>query len=343
MKIAAKFTRRGKFVASRFLIGGLLLAAITAGLASTAPAQDRAGRVKALMERAQQKRALPSDPNPTKIAAAGTYRFHFTHNGLRRDYLVHVPAKAIGRSAPVVLALHGGGGDMDYQAQNYGLVEKSERAGFILVAPNGTSRFRSGILATWNAGACCGRAVEQKVDDVGFLREVIVRVATQVSIDRGRVFATGMSNGGLMSYRLACEAPDMIRAIAPVAGTDNTLACKPSRPVPVIHFHARDDSHVLFNGGHGPDSVVDTNFTSVPASIAKWVKLNSADPKAQTVLSVPGARCQLHKGPAPVEVCITEAGGHSWPGSQTRRANKNPSQAISANDRMWDFFSSLSR
>ena len=328
-------------MASRFMIGVLVLGAITGGLAASAPAQDRAARVKALMERAREKRGLPSDPDPTKITAPGTYRFHFTHGGIRRDYLVHVPAKAVGHAAPMLLALHGGGGDMDYQAENYGLVEKSDQAGFILVAPNGTSRFASGILATWNAGACCGRAADQKVDDVGFLKAVIERVSTQASVDRRRVYATGMSNGGLMAYRLACELPDMIRAIAPVAGTDNTTACQPSRPVPVIHFHARDDSHVLFNGGAGPDALAETNFTSVPATIAKWVALDQASPQATTVLSVAGATCELHAGPAPVELCVTETGGHSWPGSQSRRANKNPSQAINANDRMWDFFLSL--
>jgi polyhydroxybutyrate depolymerase len=328
-------------VASRFLVGSLVLAAIVIGLGSAAPAQDRMERMKALMERARDKRDLPSDPNATPIAAPGTYRFHFTHGGLTRQYLVHVPAKAIGHPAPVLLALHGGGGDMDYQTDNYGLVEKSDEAGFILIAPNGTSRFASGILTTWNAGTCCGQARERKVDDVSFIRAVIARVATQVSIDRARVFATGMSNGALMSYRLACEAPDLIRAIAPVAGTDNTITCKPSRPVPVIHFHARDDSHVLFNGGAGPDALVETKFTSVPVTIAKWVALDKAAPQAMTVLSIPGATCTLHAGPAPVELCVTEAGGHSWPGSQSRRANKNPSQAINANDLMWVFFSSL--
>lgn len=328
-------------VKSRFWIGSLALASIVVGLGTAAPAQDRAGRVKALMDRAREKRDLPSDPNPTAIAAPGTYRFHFTFGGVRRDYLVHVPAKAIGHPAPMLLALHGGGGDMDYQAQNYGIVEKSDQAGFIAVFPNGTSRFASGILATWNAETCCGRAVEQKVDDVGFLKAVIDRVATQVSVDKSRIYATGMSNGGLMSYRLACELPGTIRAIAPVAGTDNTNVCKPSRPVPVIHFHAKDDSHVLFDGGFGPDALVKTNFTSVPATIAKWAGLNKASPQAKTILSVPGARCELHPGPAPVELCVTDSGGHSWPGSASRRANKSPSKAINANDLMWDFFSSL--
>ena len=330
-------------VASRFLIGGLVLAAIVIGLGSAAPAQDRAKRAKALIERAREKRAAPSDPNPTAITASGTYRFHFNYGGLTREYLVHVPAKAIGHPSPMLLALHGGGGDMDFQADNYGLVEKSEQAGFIAVFPNGYSRFRSGILATWNAGTCCGKAVEEKVDDVGFLKAVIQRVAAQANVDRNRIYATGMSNGALMSYRLACELPDLIRAIAPVAGTDNTIACKPSRPVPVIHFHARDDSHVMFNGGSGPDALTKTNFTPVAATVAKWVALDRASPRGKAVVSVPGARCELHTGPAPVELCVTETGGHSWPGSHARRANKNPSQAISANDLMWDFFSSLSR
>jgi len=287
---------------------------------------------------------MPSDPNPTPITAPGTYRFHFTHGGLRREYIVHLPRSRPAGPAPILLALHGGGGDMDFQARHYGLIEKSEQAGFIAVFPNGFSRFRSGILATWNAGECCGKAVGSQVDDVGFLKEVILRVARQADGDLRRVFSTGMSNGALMSYRLACELPSLIRGIAPVAGTDNTKACTPGRPVPVIHFHARDDTHVQFNGGSGKDALTKTNFTSVPATIAKWVAINGADPRARRVLAVRGATCDLHSaGPrgAPVKLCVTESGGHSWPGSQSRRANKSPSQAISANDLMWDFFSSL--
>lgn len=328
-------------MATRLLIGTALLALIAVGLASATLAQDRGERLGALAERAREKRSQSSDPNPTRITAPGTHRFHFTHDGLRRAYRVHVPARAIGRPAPVVIALHGGGGDMDQVAEAYGLIEKSEAAGFILIAPNGYSRFPSGILATWNAGACCGQAARRKTDDVGFIRSVVARVSTQIAIDRTRVYATGMSNGGLMAYRLACEAPEMVRAIAPVAGTDNTLACSPKRPVPVILLHARDDSHVLFGGGSGPDALTTTNFTSVPASVAKWVGLNRASPSPRTVHAVPGARCTRHDGPAPVELCVTDTGGHSWPGSESRRANKNPSQALSANDRMWDFFEGL--
>lgn len=332
-------------MASRFWVGAALLAAIPAGIASTAPAQDRRERIQQLRQRAQMRAAQKSDPNPTPISSPGTYRFHFAHGGLRREYIVYVPASLPrGRPAPMLLALHGGGGDMDFQADSYGIKQKADRAGFIAVFPNGHSRFKSGILATWNAGACCGRAVEQQVDDVGFLQQVIQRVSRQANVDRGRVFATGMSNGGLMSYRLACEIPHMIRAIAPVAGTDNTKACSPSRPVPVIHFHARDDSHVLYDGGSGRDALTRTDFVSVPATIAKWVRLNRASATARRVLEVPGAHCDLHAaGPrgAPVKLCVTDSGGHSWPGTPSRRANKDPSMAISANDLMWEFFQSI--
>ena len=190
----------------------------------------------------------------------------------------------------MLIALHGGGGEADLQADDskYGLIGKSEQAGFIAVFPNGYSRVPSGILATWNAGACCGAAQKSSLDDIGFIREVILRVERQANVDRSRVFVTGMSNGALMSWRLACEASDLVRAIAPVEGTDNTTNCKPSRPVAVIEFHSLDDDHIPFNGGPGAKSLTQTNFISVPATIAKWTSLDRAQPAAERVLTVAG-------------------------------------------------------
>lgn len=334
---------------NRTTLGIAALAAVLLGIATAALAQDHGGLRERLRARMAQGDAIPADPNPTAISRPGDYRFTFDHGGLKRDYLVHVPANLPrGRAAPIVMALHGGGGGMNYQANNYGFKAKSDQAGFIAVFPNGYSRFPGGILATWNAGKCCGLARDTQVDDVGFLTEVIARVVRQVNGDARRVFVTGMSNGGMMAYRLACEAPQSIRAIAPVAGTDGTAACSPSRPTPVIHFHARDDTHVLFAGGAGKDAFRNrdaiTDFTSVPATIAKWVKINRAAPAAKRVVSVPGATCDLHPatpGGAPVEVCVTDSGGHSWPGTPSARGNKSPSMVISANDRMWQFFQSL--
>src|SRR6185295_1907822 len=194
---------------SRISLGAMLLATVAITIAAAAVAQRN-----------------PADPNLTRIAAPGDYRFSFSHGGMTRSYLVHVPRSyRPGRATPMLIALHGGGGNADYQADDskYRLISKSDQAGFIAVFPNGYSRL-GGKLATWNAGACCAGAVRNQSDDVGFLRTVIRRVEIQANVDPRRVFATGMSNGAMMSWRLACEAPE-IRAIAPVEGTDNTTHC----------------------------------------------------------------------------------------------------------------------
>lgn len=331
---------------SRLLVGGMTLGAVTLALGGTAVAQ-RGGMLQKMMERTQERRStVPADPNETAIRGPGDYRLSFVHDGLRREYLVHVPASyRPGRPAPMLVALHGGGGSADFQADDskYKLISKSEEAGFIAVFPNGYSRWPGGMLATWNAGGCCAAAQKNDVDDVGFIREVIARMKRQASIDPKRIFATGMSNGGMMSWRLACELPE-IRAIAAVAGTDNTAHCAPAHPVPVIEFHALDDDHVPFNGGKGDLSFVQVDFASVAASQAKWVKIDHAAAEAKRVLSVAGAHCDLHAvraGGAPVELCVTDTGGHSWPGAGSQQGRKQPSMAISANDLMWNFFSSL--
>lgn len=332
----------------------LAAAAAFSLLAAWAPASAQDGPIRQrikerLQQRAQQEGAgqrqeLASATSP--LARAGDYRFSIQHGGSQRAYLVHVPASYDpAKPTPVLFALHGGGGNMDYQASDaYGLVAKADNEGFIAVFPNGSSRFAGGKFATWNAGNCCGGARDQGVDDVGFIRAVFEQLARQVNVDRSRVYATGMSNGAMMAYRLACEAPDVFRAIAAVAGTDNTRSCTPSRPVPVLHIHARDDSHVLFNGGAGPDAArasTVTDFVSVPDTVTKWTRLNGCAAPARRVLQTHGAYCEQYAScsGAPVQLCVTETGGHSWPGGHKRRAEQPPSQAISANDVMWEFFS----
>lgn len=311
-------------------------------------AQDGSFRER-LKERRAQKQQKANAEAESKIAKPGDHTFTITHDGLPRKYLVHVPAKydpAV--PTPVLFALHGGGGDMNHQAndRNYGLISKSEREGFIAVFPNGYSKWNSGKLATWNAGSCCGEARDKNIDDVGFIKVVVDRVTRQLNVDRRKIFATGMSNGGMMSYRLACELSDTFSAIAAVAGTDGTTTCQPKKPISVLHIHARNDDHVLFNGGAGPNAFRDkskvADFVSVPVTISRWVKMNGCSTTPKQILDKPGASCELYsqcQGSVKVQLCVTDTGGHSWPGGVKPRG-ESPSTAISANDAMWDFFMS---
>lgn len=263
----------------------------------------------------------------------------------KRKYLLYVPA-SVDRSKPaaLVLMLHGGGGHMEQAAQAYGWEQTADRYGFVVVFPNGSSRLPRGHLATWNAGACCGYARDEQIDDVAFIKAVLADVRQKVAIDPTRVFATGMSNGAMMSYRLACEMAEEFRAIAAVAGTDNTQQCQPSRALSVLHIHAKDDTHVLYNGGAGEDAFRDeskvTDFTSVASSIERWQQHLQLQAAPTQVTQLPGASQTLYRsadGHIELELITTDSGGHSWPGSQPVRG-KTPSKAIDANEVIWQFF-----
>ncbi|MBI5752572.1 MAG: prolyl oligopeptidase family serine peptidase [Hydrogenophilales bacterium] len=308
-------------------------------------------RLKQRLNKVRQSKSASesSSAATSRIDKPGDYTFSIVHDGLTRMYLVHVPQKyRAATPAPVVLAFHGGGGDMNYMATDkyYGLISKAEAEGFVVAFPSGFSKLKSGKFATWNAGTCCAGARDQEVDDVGFVRKIVGNVTSQINIDRKQIYATGMSNGGMMSYRLACEMADTFKAIAAVAGTDNTTSCTPKAPISILHIHAKNDDHLLYNGGAGKtfrDQSKVSDFISVPATLAKWVKQNSCNPTPQRVLETPGAYCDKYsqcQGNVAVQLCVTETGGHSWPGGTKPRGDEPPSQAISANDVMWAFFTS---
>ncbi|WP_422018424.1 alpha/beta hydrolase family esterase [Roseateles sp.] len=322
---------------------GLLIALSLLTLLPAAQAQESIReRIKARME---QRRADKGDAPAT----AGLQELEVQG----RKVLVHLPTRYDeAKPAPLVLAFHGGGGHAGYMAddEKYGLQKKADEAGFVVAFPNGYSKFPGGRLATWNAGGCCGDARDRNVDDVAFARAVVAAIQAKYAIDATRVFATGMSNGGMLVHRLACEAPDVFRAVASVAGTDATTSCAPSRPISVLHIHARDDDHVLFNGGAGPNAFRDERkvmaFVSVPETISRWVQRDHCATPAQRTLDTPGAFCETHTGCAggtSVQLCVTDTGGHSWPGATTVRRGKAPaSTALDANDVIWRFFETSS-
>ena len=326
--------RKSSLTPRRAARWALLSLAIVTGCTACAGPCAEDGSHRTLRERIRARQALREAQdgpaaeitNPTgKITQPGNYRFTLEHDGIERMYLVHVPAK--------------------YRTteQNYGQISKSDREGFIVAFPNGISPLESGLLATWNAGTCCSPARDRNIDDVGFIRKMIERISSQLDIDRDEIFATGMSNGGLMAIRLACDMSDTLKAVASVAGTDNTTSRNPKRAVSVMFIHARNDNHVPFEGGRGdvPRQEAVTEFTSVPESVSRWVKRDACNATPRRVLDRPGAYCDRYapcRDDSRVALCVTEHGAHSWPGAAHWRSIEPPSKAIDANDVMWDFF-----
>ena len=279
----------------------------------------------------------------------GDYDFSLQVGGSTRKYLLHIPATyEKSKPAPLVLAFHGAMGTAEIMAKHYGWIPKSDKEGFIVAFPNGASRLSSGEFATWNAGNCCGYALESQSDDVGFVRAVIEDIKGKVNIDK--IFATGMSNGGMFSYRLACEMSDTLTAIAAVSGTDNYDGCNPAKPISIMHIHGLQDDHVLFYGGCGPACVAksEPEFVSVPDTISKWVQRDNCDNSPQTTVVNENAYYDLYahcEGGVQVKLYVVKDGGHSWPGaekSSNSLEKSAPSQAISATDEIWNFFNEVS-
>jgi polyhydroxybutyrate depolymerase len=266
---------------------------------------------------------------------------------LTRSYIVHVPSSYDGsKPMPVVLVFHGGGSNAEQMIRFCGLNGKADEAGFIAVYPSGTGRFPR--MLTWNGGNCCGYAMREKVDDVAFVRALLDDLAKVAKIDEKRVYATGMSNGAIISYFLASKLSDRIAAIAPVAGPMGTKTCTPKRPVPVMHFHGTEDEFAAFKGGPGSKSRSQTNFYSVEHSIQACVKANGCptEPKVEDMpdkaddgMTVTRKTYGPGKDGSEVVLFVIEGGGHTWPGREPRiqRLGKS-TKDISANDLMWEFF-----
>ncbi len=275
-----------------------------------------------------------------------------------RRYLVYTPEKALGRAKiPVVLAFHGGGGNPTSMIRLSGLNQKADAAGFVVVYPYGSGLSKETNL-TFNAGNVGGYAKEKDIDDVAFTRAILDDLESVLPVDKGRVFATGISNGGMMCYRIASELADRIVAIAPVGGPMGTETCHPTRPVSVIHFHGTADELAPFNGGKGKGTpgipaFRRPTFYSVDHSIKAWVAANGCDPKpkieklpdtTEDNMTVTRKTWINGKGGTSVVLVEIEGGGHTWPGMEPLVALLGPStKDISANDVMWEFFQQHAR
>ena len=298
--------------------------------------------------------AVPLDP--------GNHTVSLSHDGRARAYIVHVPPGARdGHPLPVVLNFHGGGGTALAQ-QTYSQMDGlADVEGFLVVYPNGTGRMPDRLL-TWNAGTCCAYSVTSHIDDVGFTRAILADLETRQPIDRARVYATGLSNGAMMAWRLAVEASTLVAAIAPVAGAKVVAADHGERPVSVMHFHSVDDPRALYAGGLGPPFPMTTSrvfHSAVEPTVRGWAaglacpsaprvtaKLTGAPGSAeaaQTATREVWGPCR--EGSEVVLWKLTGA-GHVWPGG-TRdylpRLLGPGTTLVDANREMWRFFQRFTR
>ncbi len=283
-------------------------------------------------------------PKPDVALAPGDHTRNITVDGRERTYLVHIPPKYDPKqSTPLVLALHGAAMNGPMMVWFTGLNKQSDAAGFVVVYPSGSG---IGPLLTWNAGGFRGAMAKHQPDDVLFMRQLLDDLGAVVNVDDKRVFATGMSNGGMMCYRLAAELSDRIAAIAPVAGTIAIDESKPQRPVPVIHFHGTKDTLVPYDWkqDQSPEFM---KFKSVDESIRTWVKLNGCQDKpVDETLSKPDDEMVVTRSTyaggkegAEVVLVVIKDGGHTWPGQRAPLKFLGKSATnISANQLLWEFF-----
>ena len=279
---------------------------------------------------------------------SGNFSGELQFGGLARTYSVHVPSSyQKAHSVSLVLAFHGGGGQGKGMARLTGLTGLSDREGFIVAYPDGIDKH-------WNDGR---ETITSKVDDVSFISALIDQIARDYSIDRKRVYATGISNGGIFSERLACDLADKIAAIASVAGAmpQNIYArCNPPRPVSVLMFHGTDDPLVPYNGGdvrRVAGQGLGGKVLSVADTIKYWVSHNKCSPSAVTA-QLPdkdpehGTKIRRDvygqcKEGSEVVLYTIENGGHTWPGGlqyAPERLIGKTNRDINASEIIWDFF-----
>ena len=258
-----------------------------------------------------------------------------------RFYDIALPAKPDG--APLILALHGGGGDPDQFATASGLARVATRAGFAVALPAGSGR-RGDRLLTWNGGYCCGSAARQGVDDEGFLKLVISDAASRFGVDGTGVYLTGMSNGSILSETFAARNPGMVRAVAGVSGTMDTRRTRVGGQVPALIIHGTADTMVPYEGGKGDTSLTRTDFASVAsvvqAFLSPWGKTTTTTRDIDRRDDGTSVTITDHqKGGAVVLRLITvEGGAHHWPGGRKARLSEGKTQEIDANTEILRFF-----
>jgi polyhydroxybutyrate depolymerase len=270
-------------------------------------------------------------------------------DGLERYYLVFTPNHPK-QPMPAVLVLHAGGGSARRMERRTRFNELAAKEGFVVIYPES-------IGGNWNDGRDCSsiRAQRENIDDVRFVRLLVDVVAKQHNIDRSRVFATGASNGAMLSHRLAAEASALICGIAPVVGGMAPAIAEqfqPEFPISILIIQGDSDPIVAIDGG---DVIVDQGekrgkVMSTKEVIAKYCERNAnlGDPVRTTLDANPNDRTSVEIAKYPdapggqkVWFYLVKGGGHAWPGGKPHLREAflgETSQDFSATEVIWDFF-----
>lgn len=260
----------------------------------------------------------PREPTPPSGFVNGTSVHTINVGGTERGYRLYKPA-GLPASAPLVVMMHGVFGSAEQAERAYGWDRLADSQKFLVAYPDGLNR-------AWNVngGGCCGRPAREGVDDLAFIGAAVADIVRNVSINSSRVYATGMSNGGMMSYTLACNT-SIFAAIGPDAATQLNL-CGSPRPTSVMAIHGTADALVPYKGGQG-FSVI--NGPSVPDVNAFWRNVDRCSaPVATTIgaLTTSTAGCANNRS---VVLVTVDGGGHEWPPFATQT--------------LWEFFAAHPR
>jgi len=291
------------------------------------------------------------------------YDFSISHDELTRTYKVHTPPSYDGKTpAPAVLNFHGGGGNADSARLSSGMNDFADKKGFIVVYPEAVMQgyYKKRLRKQyWNAGNRADTSKNSSADDVGFVSAMLDKLEKDFKIDSKRIYAAGLSCGGLMSYRLACQLSDRIAAIAPIEADQLDIECAPPRAMSIIHFHGLKDKLLPYAGGRGKAADTMEDWKPVPKLIAEWVKRNTCAPEPKTTFKHGSAVCNTYsncKDGSEITLCAIEDHGHTWPDGTYNDAPScvdNPegwgcriwkrllgpiNRNISANEEMWKFF-----